>query len=97
MAAFKIAWTPREDARHFLRAHPRDRTEWKALRSACANLPEVIAAGVHTYFGDYLAETERLLANNEQRGFYKHLKSTVGLIRTEAMSEQFTSDEGGAL
>ena len=56
-----LAWTAREDARHSLRAHPRDRTVWKTLTSACAKLQEAIAAGLHAYFEEYLAETERLL------------------------------------
>ncbi|CAN0537537.1 unnamed protein product, partial [Laminaria digitata] len=44
-----------------------------------------------------LAETERFLANNDQRGFYKHLKSTVGLAGTNAKSEKFFRDEDGTL
>ena len=43
-----------------MRAHPRDRTARKTLRFAHANLQEVIAAGVHVCFGEYLADTERL-------------------------------------
>ena len=39
----------------------------------------MIDAGLHAYFEKYLAETERLLADNDQRGFYKHLKGTVRL------------------
>ena len=59
--------------------NPQDRTAGKTLRTACANLRTVIDAGLHAYFEEYLAETERLLADNDQRGFYKHLKGTVGL------------------
>ena len=43
LAAFFLPWAAREDARQFLLAHPSDRTAWKTLRSACANLQEVIA------------------------------------------------------
>ena len=50
-------------------------------------LQKVIAADLHAYFEAYLAETERLLANNDQRGFYKPLKSRVGL---EGTSEERT-------
>ena len=71
-AAFKITWIARENARQFLRSHPRDRIAWKKLRTACANLHQVVAAGVHAYFEEYLAEAEKLLENNDQRGFYKH-------------------------
>ena len=73
-AAFKVAWDAREDARRFRRIK-RDKTAWKMLRTACANLRGVIAAGLHAYFEEYLAETERLLADNDQRGLYEHLKT----------------------
>ena len=62
-ATFTIAWNAREDARRFMRVNPRDRTAWKTLRTACANL-----RGLHSYFEEYLAETERLLADNDQAG-----------------------------
>ena len=65
-AAFKVAWDAREDARRFRRIK-RDKTAWKMLRTACANLRGVIDAGLHAYFEEYLAETERLLADNDQR------------------------------
>jgi len=57
----------------------------------------VIDAGLHAYFEEYLAETERLLADNDQRGFYKHLKGTVGLDGRKASIEQFIMDEDGTL
>ena len=58
----------------------------------------MIAAGLHAYFEEYLTETERLLANNDdQRGFYKHLKSAVGLEGIKARSEHFIGDEDGTL
>ena len=79
------------------RAHPWDRIALKTLRSACTNLQEVIAAGMHVNFGGHLAETERLLAKNDQRGFYKHLKNTVGLERMKTRSDQFIRDENGTL
>ena len=37
---------------------------------ARANLQQVVAKGAHTYFEECVAETERLLVNNDQRGFY---------------------------
>ena len=30
----------------------RDKTTWKTLRTACANLREVIDAGLHAYFDE---------------------------------------------
>ena len=58
LVAFNIAWTAREDVRQLFRAHSRDRTTWKTLKSACANLQEVLAAGLHEYLDQYLAETQ---------------------------------------
>ena len=75
----------------------RDKTTWKTLRTACANLRGVIDAGLRAYFEEYLAATERLLADNDQRGFYKHLKDTVGLVGRKARSEQFIMDEDGTM
>lgn len=71
----------------------------KTLRSAGANLQEkeVISAGLHSYYDDYLAETKRLLANNDGRGFYEHLKCTVGLEVSKASSEHFIRVEGDKL
>ena len=53
LATFTLVWTAGEDARHFLRAHPRDRSARETPRSVCANLQEVIAAGLHAYFREY--------------------------------------------
>ena len=86
-AAFKVAWDAREDARRFM-CIERDKPAWKTLRTACANLRGVIDAGLHAYFEGYLGETERLLADNDQRGFYKHLKGTVRLDGQKARSEK---------
>ena len=80
-----------------MRAHPRDRIAWKTLRTACANLREVIVSGLHAYFEEYLAETGREPANNDQRGFYRRLKSTIELEGNMARSEQFIRDEDGTL
>ena len=57
----------------------------------------MIDAGLHAYFEEYLAETDRLLADNDQRSFYKHLKGTVGLGDRYARSEQFIVDEDSTL
>ena len=57
----------------------------------------MIDAGLHAYFEEYLAETERLLTDNDHRGFYKHLKGTVGLGGRKARSEEFIKDEDGTL
>ena len=60
-------------------------------------LRAVIDAGLHAYFEEYLAETERLLADNDQRGFYNHLEGTVGLGGRKTRREQFIMDEDGTL
>ena len=96
-AAFTVAWNAREDARRFMCVNPREKTAWKTLRTACANLRGVIVAGLHTYFEERRAETERLLAANDQPGFYKHVKGTVGSGGRKERSEQFIMDEYGTL
>ena len=57
----------------------------------------VIDAGLHAYFEDDLPETERLLANNYQWGFYEHVKGTVGLGGRKARSDSLIMDEDGTL
>ena len=52
---------------------------------------------MNAYFEEYFVETERLLADNDQRGFYKHLKGMVGLGGRKVKSEQFIMDEDGTL
>ena len=74
-----------------------DKIAWTTLRTACANVRGVNDAGLHAYFEEYLAETKRLLADNDQRDFYKHLKGTVRLDGRKARSEQFIMDEDGTL
>ena len=70
----------------------RDKTAWKTIRTACAN-----PSGLHAYFEEYIAETERLFADNDHRRFNKHLEGTVGLGGRKARSEQFMMDEDGTL
>ena len=45
------------------------------------------------FFGEYLTETEKLLAGSDQQRFYKHLKIMVGLEGGRATSEHFIRDE----
>ena len=91
-AAFTTAWDAREDARRSMRASPRDTTTWTMLKTACANLRGVINAGLHACV-EYIAETETLLADNDQRGFDKYLTDTVELVDRMARSEQFIMSE----
>ena len=55
----------------------------------------MIAAGLHAYFEAYIAESERLLAEIDPGGFYKHLKRTLGVEVTKSRSEQYIRDEDG--
>ena len=71
----------------------KDKSTWTSI----ANLRKVIDAALHAYFREYLTETERFLAENDQRDFYKHLKDTVGLDGRQARSEQFVRDENDTL
>ena len=96
-AAFTIAWDAREEARRFVRVNPRDKSAWKTLRTACANLRGMIDAGLQDYFEEHLSETERLLVDNDQRGFSTHLNGTVGLGGRKVRSEQSIMDKDGTL
>lgn len=57
----------------------RDETAWKALRTVCANVRGVIDAALRAHSEEFIAETERFVTDSDQRGFYKHLRGTVGL------------------
>ena len=85
-----------DDARRVMRIK-KDTTAWKTPRTARVNLRRAINAVLHAYFEEYLAETERLLAGNNLRCFYKHLKGTVGLDGRKARSEQFIRDQDDTL
>ena len=52
---------------------------------------------MHSYFEDNIAEMEKLLTENNQRGFSEHLKGAVGTGGEKAVSEQYVRDEDGAL
>ena len=64
---------------------------------ACANLRGVIDTELHVYFEVYLAERERLLADNGRRDVFKHLMGMVGLDGRKARSKQFIMDRDGTL
>ena len=57
----------------------------------------MIDAGVLRHFEEYVAEMEKLLAENDQWGSCKHLESTVGMGGKSEISKQFIGDEDGAL
>ena len=67
-------------------------TVWKALTTARASPRRPIGLGLHAYFGEYLAETEKVRAGNDRRGFYHHSCSTVGLDDRDERSGQFIRD-----
>ena len=93
-AASTIAWGAREDARRFLRVNPRGETAWKTTKTVCANLRGVIGARLHTLKSTLLKRRD-LFADNDQRGFCKHLEGTVGLGGRKARIEQFIMEEDG--
>ena len=39
----------------------------------------MIGAGVNSHFNQFIIEVERTIESGDQRGFYKHLKGTVGM------------------
>ena len=57
----------------------------------------MIDARLHAYFEEYLVEKEILLADNDQRSFYEHLKGTVGLVGRNARNERIIMGEDDPL
>ena len=64
------------------------KSTWKTLGAARTNLRGVNNAGLHAYFEQLFTETERILADNYHRGFYKHLSGTKGLNGRKASAEK---------
>lgn len=69
----------------------------RGRNTACENLREVKDAGLHTHFGQHLAETDRFLSDHDQQAFYVRLESTVEAGVRNAASEQLIMDEDGTL
>ena len=78
------------------RQEPNRRVEWKVLKAACAHVQDVVGAGVNftsTRSSSSWSESSRA----DPRGFYKHLKGTVGMEGTRVKEEQYIRDEDGIL
>ena len=67
------AWHQREEARH-LRADPHDSNLREAVKMARKNLRKVRKAAVLSIFWDFVRKLERHTREDDQAGFYKHLK-----------------------
>ena len=63
------------------------------MEDAKDGIRRVVDAALDAYFEEYQDETERLLANNDQRGFYKHLKGAVGWDGRKAKHKHFIGDK----
>ena len=50
-----------------------------------------------SHFNQFVTESERIIESGYQRGFYKHLKGTVGMEGTRVKEEQYIRDEDGIL
>jgi len=97
--ATREALCARAEARQLMRSRQESnrRVEWKALKAACAHVQDVIGAGVNSHFNQFITELERIIESGDQRGFYKHLKGTVGMEGTRVKEEQYIRDEDGVL
>ena len=62
-----------------------------------SNLRGVNDAGLHAYFEEKISWKAGLVVYNDQGGFFKHVKGTVGLGYRKARSEQLIMDEDGTL
>lgn len=96
-ATVRAASHAREEARQLGRADLTNRAKWRAHKTACAQLREVIDTGGYAHFEQYVAELERKLESGDQRGFHQHLKGAVGMEGTTPNEEQYIRDEYGVL
>lgn len=65
------------------RQEPNRRAEWKAPKAAYAHEQDVIGAGVSSQSNQFVIELERIIENEDQIGFYKNPKGTVGMEGTK--------------
>ena len=93
-AALEMAWIARENARKLVGTPPSRKNAWKTSRTVCVTPRKMMDAAVHSCFEEHVAETEKLPAENDQRGFCKHLKGTVEIGEKKAMSGQFSLGMG---
>ena len=74
-AEMNAAWQHREEARRYLRAELHNSNLQKAVKLAGKNLRKVRKAAVLSVFYDFVHKLETRDREDDQAGFYKHLKT----------------------
>ena len=71
---FEEAWTEREEARKAVHGTLTGGSAFRALRTACKKLREVIQAAEDRYLQVFACELEEFIVAGDLRGWYGHLK-----------------------
>ena len=93
-AEMNVAWQQREDTRRHLRAEHLNSNLRKVVKMAEKNLRKVRKAVVLSFFWDFVRKLETRTRENDQAGFYKHLK-TMNLEGKRDRSSAYVKDENG--
>ena len=89
-------WQDREDARKRVRSAPNDRGLRRALKAITKQLKRTRAEAVETFFEDYVSQLERRIREDNQFGFYTHLKG-MDVEGKRTFHSQYIKDDEGRL
>ena len=73
-AEFEEAWTEREEVRKAVHGTLAGGSAFRALRTACKKLRDVIQAAEDRYLELFACELEEFIAAGDLRGWYGHLQ-----------------------
>ena len=94
---FEEAWTEREEARKAVHGTLAGGSAFRALRTACKKLRDVIQAAEDRYLEVFACELEEFIAAGDLRGWYGHLKGGWKLQGKKLRGTQYIRDEKGKL
>ena len=76
-----VEWQQREEGRKHLRPEPHNNNLRKSVKMAGKNLRKVRKVAVLSFFWDFVRKLETRAREDDQAGFYKHIK-TMNLKRS---------------
>ena len=94
---FEEAWTERGEARKAVHGTLTGGSVFRALRTACKKLREVIQAAEDRYLKVFACELEEFIVAGDLRGWYGHLKGGWKLQGKKLRGAQYIRDENGKL
>ena len=94
---FEEAWTEKEEARKVVHGTLTGGSAFRALRTACKKLREVIQAAEDRYLEVFACELEEFIGAGDLRGWYGHLKGGWTLQGKKLRGAQYIRDENGKL